>query len=95
MKFVTEKFLSTEELEDFSVPTKYQYCTIWRDEDGHPHREDGDGPAYESEDSKVWWKHGKQHREDGQAYIDAHKSEYYLNGKLVTESTVRALGKMK
>jgi hypothetical protein len=58
-----------------------------------------DGPAFivNSLDGLVkgWLVNGKYHREDGPAYIDNNKIVFYINGTLVTEETVRALGKMK
>jgi hypothetical protein len=54
-----------------------------------------DGPALETPTATGWLQNGKYHREDGPAYISGTCQLYYLNGQLVAESDVRALGKMK
>jgi hypothetical protein len=118
MKFVTDKFLSTEELEDFSICRRsIDGSEHWTDQDGRAHREDGpaytssdgstkhwfnhgqihrlDGPAIDRPDCKGWLKNNHYHREDGPAYVDNQGSIFYLNGIIVEESSVRALGKMK
>jgi hypothetical protein len=47
--------------------------------DGKYHREDG--PAYESENVKVWYSHGIRHRMDGPAIIWYNGPKYwYYNG---------------
>jgi hypothetical protein len=82
MKFVTEKFLSTEQLEDFSVCRRgTDGSEAWTDQDGKPHREDG--PAYTSPDGAIkhWYKHGLHHREDGPAFSDSFFEGWMLNGR--------------
>jgi hypothetical protein len=82
MKFVTEKFLSSEELEDFSTlaPPDHGGDSKWIDKQGNCHREDG--PAYIGNGGKVkyWYCHGHLHRTDGPAIETPGVQQWLING---------------
>ena len=99
MKILSEKIMSTEQVES---ETDYVFCKIdhwgikrYYNAEGKLHREDG--PAIECVNGdKYWWINNELHREDGPAIEYAEGNKYwYLNNKIVTEETVRNLGKMK
>lgn len=96
MKTLSEEMLATEELEDFSLFSIYENGDkIWRDRDNNFHREDGPAIEY-AVGHKSWYQHGYLHREDGPAIESINGYEFwYLKDKLVSETDVRALGKMK
>jgi hypothetical protein len=83
MKFVTEKFLSTEQLEDFSIIDTTFIAgdsTKWIDKQGNCHREDG--PAYIGNGGQVkyWYCHGQLHRTDGPAIETPGVTQWLING---------------
>ncbi len=73
-----------KKIKEYSKLNK-QYYTIYLNEQGQLHREDG--PAIEYDDcAKFWFLNGRRHREDGPACEWANGSrEWYLEGKYYTE----------
>lgn len=70
--------------------------TLWRDEDGLLHREDG--PAIIMQNgTKYWYCRGYLHREDGPAIINVfgEPPQWYLNGQNMQnfEEYVQLLGR--
>lgn len=64
---------------DYANGTKRWY------RNGKLHREDG--PAIEwNTGGREWYQNDKRHREDGPAVVDAGLSEYWVEGKKITEA---------
>jgi len=74
---------------------KYSDCTVYYDERGFHHREDG--PAVEWVDGRRrWCIHGKLHREDGPALVwFSGAIEWYLEGKQYTQEEHARMIKLK
>lgn len=51
--------------------------TVWVDDQGKAHREDGPAIIYKS-GAEIWCIHGKKHRLDGPAYITKKGNEFYF-----------------
>jgi hypothetical protein len=68
-----------------STETIYENKTVWTNEQGLPHREDGHAIEYRS-GSKLWCLNGYYHREDGPAieWVNGTK-EWWINGHLHRE----------
>ena len=61
--------------------------TIYRDEDGNLHREDGPAVTDYHGEYEAFFRHGRRHREDGPAVIDrrGHYEEWWVDGDLHRE----------
>lgn len=58
---------------------------LWRDENGHLHREDGPAVKYPG-GGECWYKRGKYHRLNGPATIQIfERDDYYADGRRFTE----------
>jgi hypothetical protein len=93
MKTLSPKIFATEKEEDRSYFLPGTMSTIWKDDDGLLHREDG--PAVIGADGYwAWYKRDRFHREDGPAICHANGNTfYYLDGTFLTEEKFLSLKK--